>query len=162
MKTFYPSEKVKKHYKIVGIASIFVAIIILLIAPLGKINSIQKIIFIIIIIALPTIYSTRIKRMVLTIDKEMLYFNDGLFSQTKIPLDMIKSIQYHPDLKFRVNLFKRNRTVTIMNVFTIEDQQEILKTIQAKRHRIEIEYLQKPEKIMVIEKDRKSHGGKLK
>ena len=49
-----------------------------------------------------------------------------------------------------------------MNVFTIEDQQEILKTIQAKRHRIEIEYLQKPEKIMVIEKDRKSNGGKLK
>ena len=92
----------------------------------------------------------------------MLYFNDGLFSQTKIPLDMIKSIQYHPELKFRVNLFKRNRTVTIMNVFTIEDQQEILKTIQAKRHRIEIEYLQKPEKIMVIEKDRKSNGGKLK
>lgn len=152
MKTFYPSEKVQKHYKMIGICSIIVAVIILLITPFGKINSIQKILFILILIALPTLFITRNKRIILTIDSEALYFNDGMLSKTRIPLDMIKKVEYHPDLKIRVYTFKNKKAITILNVFSLDDQKEILDYLQSKRHRIKIVYLEKPEKIINIEK----------
>lgn len=157
---FYASEKVKKHYTIVGICSIIVAIVILFVIPLGKINNIQKVVFILLLIALPILYLTRNKRMILIIDKEKLYFNDGLLSKVQVPLDMIESVQYHPELKFRVKLFKKNKPITIMNVFTLDDQKEILNTLQSKRHRIKIEYLQKPEKIITRQLDTKKRKKK--
>ncbi len=154
-KKFYPSEKVKKHYRIVGICSVIAAMIILLITPFGGINNIQKVLFILILIGLPVLYTTRNKRVILTIDQERIYFDDGLLGKVDVPLDMIEYVEYNPQLKFRLKTFKRRKPIVVMNVFSLADQQEILKTIQAKRHRIKIVYLERPDKIVTKEAQKK-------
>ena len=149
MKYYYPDEKHINHYKKVGKWSIVVAVIILLIAPLGRINNIQKIFFIALLIGIPALYVTRTKRLVLTIDQEELTFNDGMLSRAKVDLNRINYVEYHPELKIRIYTFaKKRKPITILNVFSLEDQQDILATLKSKRHRIEIHYLEKPSRVI--------------
>lgn len=150
MKSYYPSKKYIKHYKVVGIVSLVLAIIIFLITPsLTNINNIQKIFYIILLILLPSLYITRNKRLILTIDEDELYFNDGLLSKVTIDLNRINYIEYHPDLKIRIYTFnKKRKPILINNVFSLEDQKAILSDLKNKRHRIEIHYLERPNKII--------------
>ena len=101
------------------------------------------------LIGLPALYVTRTKRLVLTIDQEELTFNDGMLSRAKVDLNRISYVEYHPELKIRIYTFaKKRKPITILNVFSLEDQQDILATLKSKRHRIEIHYLEKPSRVI--------------
>lgn len=148
MKSYYPKESLKKHYTIVGFGSIIAAIIVFILIPIGKIDNVQKIAFIGMLIGLPYLYVTRNKRVVLTIDREEITFNDGLLSRVRVPLDAIVYVEYHPDLKIRLKTNKKRKTVAIANVFSLEDQKEILDELKRRRHRIEIRYLERPNTVV--------------
>lgn len=93
---------------------------------------------------------SRAHRCVLKIDDEELYFNDGMMNQIKVPLDKIEYVDYHPDLKFRVKVRKYKRKIAVANVFSMEDQEDILRTLKKKRHSIDIHRLERPKKIIVF------------
>lgn len=149
MKKYYPKEEVKKHYKVVGFISVVISIIIfvLMFDEIWPINTIYKIAYIAMLVGLPMLFLTRNNRIVLCINDEEIYFNDGMLSRTRIPLNDVVSVEYHPDLKLRFPL-KTKKTPYILNVFSIDDQNEILAEIKRRRHRIKIVYLEKPEKLI--------------
>ena len=151
MKKYYLKDEIKKHYKIVGILSVVVSIIILVLMfnKIWPINTIYKIAYIFMVIGLPILFITRSTRTELYIDDKEIYFNDGMLSRTRIPLNDIISIEYHPDLKFRFHLRNKKKVPSIPNVFSTDDQNEILAEIKRKRHRIKVMYLEKPEKLII-------------
>ena len=148
MKKFYPKKSIRNLYKITGIGAVGLLVVILVVQPFKDKNLLLNIILFGFTLLIAILEFTRLKRCCLTIDKENITFNDGMLSRTKIPLDLVSKIQYHADLKFRFKLKKYNREVKINNIFSEEDQLEILSLIQKYRHNIKIEYLTRPDKII--------------
>ena len=148
MKKFYPRKSIRNLYKITGIGAVGLLVVILVVQPFKDKNLLLNIILFGFTLMIAILEFTRLKRCCLTIDKENITFNDGMLSRTKIPLDLVSKIQYHADLKFLFKLKKYNREVKINNIFSEEDQLEILSLIQKYRHNIKIEYLTRPDKII--------------
>ena len=148
MKKFYPRKSIRNLYKITGIGAVGLLVVILVVQPFKDKNLLLNIILFGFTLMIAILEFTRLKRCCLTIDKENITFNDGMLSRTKIPLDLVSKIQYHADLKLRFKLKKYNREVKINNIFSEEDQLEILSLIQKYRHNIKIEYLTRPDKII--------------
>ena len=145
-------------YIIIGIVAVIFLVVVTIIKPFESFDISAKILFYGLTILIVILELTRYRRCVLKIDDEEIYFNDGMLNRTKVPLDLIESIEYHPDLKFRFKLKKHKRKVAMNNVFSIEDQEDILKTILKKRHNIKIIYLEKPKQLISKTNDKIKKG----
>lgn len=135
-------------YILIGIIAVVFLVIVTIIKPFESFDISAKILFYGLTILIVVLELTRYRRCVLKIDDDEIYFNDGMLNRTKVPLDLIESIEYHPDLKFRFKLKKHKRKVAMNNVFSLEDQDDIIKTIVKKRHNIKIIYLEKPKHLI--------------
>jgi hypothetical protein len=148
MKTYYSKESIQHLYLVVGVGFSCLLIYLLISKNSIQMPAATHFMVCVLVAMMAAMHLVRPKTCRLEINDEELYFNDGLLNRTTIPLDLIKSIDYHPDLKFRFTLKKHHRQVKMTNVFSEEDQKEILALIRKKRHNITVNYLERPEHII--------------
>ena len=151
MERFYAKESVQKTYKVIGILAMILLVVIIIFNPFARLglNLFSQLLFFALAITFSVSHFLRPKRCYLEINDEELLFKDGLLGKTKLPLKEIVSIDYHPDLKFRIRIKRlKRRQVQIPNIFTIEDQEKILRSIKKHRKVVKINYLERPKNLI--------------
>lgn len=151
MEKYYAKKSIQTAYRIIGTLCIVFLAVFLIINPFkdSEFGLATRLIYTALTIFLAILHFLRPRRCVLEFREDELYFHDGLLGRTRIPYDLIKSVDYHPDLKFRFTLKKRKtRQAEIPNLFSLTDQDKILKALKRKRKTIEINYLVKPDSLI--------------
>lgn len=132
-----------------GIISIIFVIFLLIAKPLESLDVVSRTIVLLLAAFIALLFLTRYFRCKLTISNENICFHDGMLSRTVIPLDLVKSVEYSPKLRFTFNLKKHKKKAYINNIFDVDSQRKILEEIIRQRHNIKIfnaEYKKKESK----------------
>lgn len=159
MERYVAKKEIQILYQIIGAFALGVLAVVLVISPFKQLglNLASRLIFYALTLLISILHFLRPKRCYLELNDDEIYFHDGLLGRTRVQYDLIKSIDYHPELKFRITLKKnKRRKIEVPNIFTLEDQESILKSLKKKRKAIQINYLIKPESIFVREKKQKN------
>ena len=158
MERYYAKKSIQTLYRIIGISALGLLILIIFETPYNKLGLglFTQLVLYALTLLVAILHFLRPKRCYFELNEDEIYFHDGLLGRIRIQYDLIKSIDYHQDLKFRITLKKqKKRQIEIPNIFTIEDQGKILKSLRKKRKTIKVNYWVKPDSIFVRNKTNK-------
>lgn len=159
MEKYYAKRSVQNVYKVIGVVALGFSLFVIILNPYKKLGLGPSTQFVLYSLTLfvSILHFLRPNRSYLELKENEIFFHDGLLGRTVIRYDLIKSVDYHQDLKFRMILKKpKGRKVQIPNIFTVHDQEKIVESLKKRKKTIKINYLKKPEKYFRINKTKRT------